>query len=160
MPLQPFRMRSCSSLYAGPVLQRGSVCWHIGFTILLLQSCCTTLRIYSTVVVIKRAFSTCCGADSSGLDPVMILREQNPVVAPLIEGFSFLAIATSFIGFVLGLSDFFMDALGLPPRKRYIAYALTILPPYAFALAFPDVFFSALDLVSSPLHHDSDPSNA
>lgn len=80
----------------------------------------------------------------------MVLREQNPVVAPLIEAFSFLAIATSFIGFVLGLTDFFMDALCLPNSRRYVAYGLTILPPYAFALAFPDIFFSALDLVSSP----------
>lgn len=86
-------------------------------------------------------------AGAGGADPVMVLRDQNAVVAPLIEGFSFLAIATSFIGFVLGLSDFFLDALSLSNSNRMPAYALTLIPPYFFALAFPDVFFSALDLV-------------
>lgn len=68
-------------------------------------------------------------------------------MAPLIETFSFLAIATSFIGFVLGLADFFLDALSLPHNNRVPAYALTLVPPYIFALAFPDIFFQALDLV-------------
>ena len=81
------------------------------------------------------------------MDPVITLREQNPVVAPLIEGFSFLAIATSFIGFVLGLTDFFQDALTLNPRQRYVSYIITVAPPYVFALAYPDIFFQALDLV-------------
>lgn len=88
-----------------------------------------------------------CAAGSVGGDPVMMLRDQNAVVAPLIEGFSFLAIATSFVGFVLGLSDLFLDALSLPNSNRLPAYALTLIPPYFFALAFPDVFFQALDLV-------------
>eukprot|EP00892_Ulva_mutabilis_P010671 jgi/Ulvmu1/7977/UM004_0210.1 len=86
---------------------------------------------------------------SAGADPVMILRDQNAVVAPLIEGFSLLAIATSFIGFVLGLSDFFLDALSLSNANRVPAYVLTLLPPYVFALAFPDVFFQALDLAGT-----------
>lgn len=77
----------------------------------------------------------------------MILRDQNAAVAPLIETFSFLAIATSFIGFVLGLADFFLDALSLPGSNRLPAYGLTLVPPYICALAFPGIFFQALDLV-------------
>ena len=86
------------------------------------------------------------------MDPVMTLREQNAVVAPLIEGFSFLAIATSFIGFVLGLTDFFQDALSMSPKQRALSYLITVVPPYVFALAFPDIFFQALDLVCCHLH--------
>lgn len=78
----------------------------------------------------------------------MMLRDSSPLVAPLIEAFSFLAIATSFIGFVLGLTDFFSDALTLPAaRQQPASYALALVPPYILALTFPDIFFSALDSV-------------
>jgi amino acid permease len=85
-------------------------------------------------------------AGATGLDPVVMLRDKSEVVAPLIEAFSLLAIATSFIGFVLGLSDFLEDALG---RNRAQAYVLTLLPPYVLALAFPTVFYVALDLAGT-----------
>jgi tyrosine-specific transport protein len=81
-------------------------------------------------------------------DPVQALQFANPVAAPLIEAFSFMAIVTSFIGFVLGLSEFWQDVLPLPSSKsRAPAYALTLVPPYFLALAFPDIFFAALDKV-------------
>lgn len=67
----------------------------------------------------------------------------------VLQAFSFLAIATSFIGFVLGLTDFFQDALQLANKQRVVSYGLTVVPPYIFALAFPDIFFQALDLVRS-----------
>lgn len=52
------------------------------------------------------------GADGAAVDPLAALRQAgNPAVAPLLDSFTFLAIATSFIGFVLGLSDFIADAL-------------------------------------------------
>lgn len=56
------------------------------------------------------------GADGAIVDPLAALRQAaNPAVAPLLDFFTFLAIATSFIGFVLGLSDFIADALKASP---------------------------------------------
>ncbi|XP_022932959.1 uncharacterized protein LOC111439555 isoform X3 [Cucurbita moschata] len=43
------------------------------------------------------------------LDPLQQLRSTNGDVGPIVEVFSLLAIATSYIGFVLGLSDFLAD---------------------------------------------------
>ena len=83
-------------------------------------------------------------------DPVAALKNTSTLVGPVIEAFSFLAIATSFIGFVLGLTDFYADALGLKSgRQQPLGYLLTLAPPYLLALTFPDVFFTALDLVRS-----------
>lgn len=82
----------------------------------------------------------------------MALKAASPAVGPLIESFSFLAIVTSFIGFILGLSDFLCDALPFAAdRARVPAYALTLIPAYFLALAFPDIFFAALDTVRPPL---------
>lgn len=46
----------------------------------------------------------------AGTDPLAALRGR-PGLAPLIDTFSLLAIATSYIGFVLGLTDFLSDFL-------------------------------------------------
>ncbi|RLN19761.1 tyrosine-specific transport protein isoform X4 [Panicum miliaceum] len=46
-------------------------------------------------------------------DPLELLRSSNGIVGPIVEVFSFLAIGTSYIGFVLGLSDFLADFLVL-----------------------------------------------
>ena len=68
------------------------------------------------------------------------------MAAPLIQTFSFMAIVTSFIGFILGLTEFWQDVLPMQSDKsRLPAYALTLVPPYALALAYPDIFFQALD---------------
>jgi tyrosine-specific transport protein len=95
-----------------------------------------------------------CAPDNAGgmlADPVMGLKDVSPVVGPLVDTFSFFAIVTSFIGFVLGLSDFFCDALPLSPSSARIpAYVLTLVPPYFLALAYPDIFFAALDTVRLP----------
>jgi len=86
------------------------------------------------------------GVLSSGMDPVAALQAQKPALAPAVDAFSFLAVATSTIGFVLGLSDFIADGLSLEAgRQQPIPYAVTILPPYVLALSFPGIFFSALD---------------
>lgn len=45
-----------------------------------------------------------------GIDPLTALRGRAGL-APLIDTFSLLAIATSYIGFVLGLTDFLSDFL-------------------------------------------------
>lgn len=56
-------------------------------------------------------FLTQAGA-AAAVDPVAALRQSGGgLVAGLIDTFSFLAVATSFIGFVLGLTDFVADAL-------------------------------------------------
>ena len=65
------------------------------------------------------------------------------------EAFSFFAITTSFIGFVLGLSDFLADGLGWRSTEKGKndprTFALALVPPTVFALSNPDVFLSALD---------------
>ncbi len=49
---------------------------------------------------------------AAGADPLAALRATGgALVAPLIDAFSFLAVATSFIGFILGLNDFWSDRL-------------------------------------------------
>uniref|UniRef100_A0A0E0EFM4 Uncharacterized protein n=1 Tax=Oryza meridionalis TaxID=40149 RepID=A0A0E0EFM4_9ORYZ len=51
--------------------------------------------------------------DGTIIDPLEQLRSSNGTVGPIVEAFSFLAIGTSYIGFVLGLSDFIADFLVL-----------------------------------------------
>jgi hypothetical protein len=51
-------------------------------------------------------------AVSALMDPIALLRETGgPLVTPLIDAFTFLAVLTSAIAFILGLSGFFQDAL-------------------------------------------------
>lgn len=84
------------------------------------------------------------GSSSAGAaDPLVGLRTAGPTMAALVDAFSLLAITTSFIGFVLGLSEFVAEAL--PYREKTLPYALTLLPPLAFAIFYPDIFFSALE---------------
>jgi len=59
----------------------------------------------------------------AGADPLALLGQADPVVGPTVEVFSLLAISTSFIGFVLGLTDFVADYLKVrcfpcPARSR------------------------------------------
>jgi tyrosine-specific transport protein len=71
-----------------------------------------------------------------------------------VSGFSFFAITTSFVGFVLGLVDFLSDGLGFRAEESetktregndWRPFLLTLAPPWAFALSYPDVFLDALD---------------
>jgi tyrosine-specific transport protein len=78
-------------------------------------------------------------------DPLLALQQASPVAAPLIQLFSFLAILTSFIGFVLGLTDFLADALRLPSRQAPLPYLVTLLPPFMVTLFHPNIFLAALD---------------
>jgi tyrosine-specific transport protein len=84
-------------------------------------------------------------SSSAVADPLAALQAGNAGVGPLIQGFSFLAIATSFIGFILGLTDFLVDGLKLPSRQAPVPYLLTLLPPFAVAVTNPNIFLSALD---------------
>ncbi|XP_012485305.1 uncharacterized protein LOC105799343 isoform X1 [Gossypium raimondii] len=85
------------------------------------------------------------------VDPLQQLRASNSgVVGPIIEVFSLLAIATSYIGFVLGLSDFLADLLKLPAgENRPQPYLLTLIPPLGLALLDPEIFFKALDFAGT-----------
>ncbi|GJU60641.1 tyrosine-specific transport protein-like protein isoform X1 [Tanacetum coccineum] len=83
-------------------------------------------------------------------DPLQALLATNEVVGPIVGAFSLLAIATSYIGFVLGLSDFLSDLLKLPSdRSRPLPYLLTLFPPLILSLLDPDIFFKALDFAGT-----------
>nr|XP_043628497.1 tyrosine-specific transport protein-like [Erigeron canadensis] len=84
------------------------------------------------------------------VDPLQALLATNGVVGPIVGAFSLLAIATSYIGFVLGLSDFLSDLLKLPSDKsRPLPYLLTLFPPLILSLLDPDIFFKALDFAGT-----------
>ncbi|CAE8628335.1 unnamed protein product [Polarella glacialis] len=90
------------------------------------------------------------------LDPLSQLRATgSPLVSLSILAFSLSAIITSFVGFVIPLTDFFQDALrpakcvgqgsdGLGLRKVR-DFGLTLLPPLACALSRPAMFCQLLD---------------
>ncbi|CAL8461729.1 g1260 [Coccomyxa elongata] len=83
-------------------------------------------------------------------DPLEMLTQQSPSVGILIQIFSLLAIATSYIGFVLGLADFLSDLLKLPSgQQNSMPFVLTVVPPFVLAAMFPDLFFKALDLAGT-----------
>lgn len=90
--------------------------------------------------------STSGGGDSRAVDPLLALKSSNTSAAPLIESFSFLAITTSYIGFILGLTDFLADGLKLEGgAQQPLPYLLTVLPPFFLAITYPDIFYQALD---------------
>ncbi|RLM79174.1 uncharacterized protein C2845_PM12G30040 [Panicum miliaceum] len=83
-------------------------------------------------------------------DPLELLRSSNGIVGPIVEVLSFLAIGTSYIGFVLGLSDFLADLLKLPSgQNNPLPYLLTLLPPLLLSLLDPEIFFKALDFAGT-----------
>ncbi|CAL1403451.1 unnamed protein product [Linum trigynum] len=83
-------------------------------------------------------------------DPLQQLRSTNGGVGAIVEVFSLLAIATSYIGFVLGLADFLSDLLELPTGKNSaLPYILTLFPPLVLSLLDPEIFFKALDFAGT-----------
>lgn len=91
------------------------------------------------------------GADFNKIsDPLQQLRDSNGIIGPVVEVFSLLAIATSYIGFVLGLADFLADLLELPSgENRPLPYLLTLCPPLLLSLYDPEIFFKALDFAGT-----------
>ncbi|XP_042002042.1 tyrosine-specific transport protein isoform X1 [Salvia splendens] len=84
------------------------------------------------------------------VDPLQLLRSTNEVVGPIVDVFSVLAIATSYIGFVLGLSNFLADLLKLENgENRALPYVLTLVPPLILSLLDPEIFFKALDFAGT-----------
>nr|XP_027082146.1 uncharacterized protein LOC113704439 [Coffea arabica] len=83
-------------------------------------------------------------------DPLQQLRSTNGVVGPIVDIFSLLAIATSYIGFILGLTDFLADLLKLPSGQNSpLPYILTLVPPLILSLLDPEIFFKALDFAGT-----------
>ncbi|KAK2431383.1 tyrosine-specific transport protein [Trifolium repens] len=90
------------------------------------------------------------GDNPMGLDPLQQLRSSNGTIGPIVEIFSLLAIGTSYIGFVLGLTDFLADLLNLPTgQNRPLPYILTLIPPLILSLLDPEIFFKALDFAGT-----------
>ena len=63
----------------------------------------------------------------------------------LVSLFSEAAIVTSFIGFVIGLVDFFTDVFPNKSKKDLALYGAVLLPPLAVALLDPNIFRGALE---------------
>lgn len=67
---------------------------------------------------------------AAGADPLAALRATGgSLVAPLIDAFSFLAVATSFIGFILGLNDFWSDRLQVDTFLWMVHAAMELAAP-------------------------------
>lgn len=90
------------------------------------------------------------GGVTTAADPLTALRATSPTNAVLIDTFSLLAVSTSYIGFVLGLKEFLLEALGMTEGKQGKAvYLLVLLPPLAAALLFPSLFYAALEFAGT-----------
>ncbi|CAN8300662.1 unnamed protein product [Cochlearia groenlandica] len=84
------------------------------------------------------------------IDPLQQLRTTSVNVGPYVEAFSLIAIATSYIGFVLGLTDFLSDLLKLRTgQNKPFLYLLTLVPPLLLSLLDPEIFFKALDFAGT-----------
>ena len=77
---------------------------------------------------------------------VLASKIENGTGTMLIDTFSFGAVATSFIGFTIGLKTFIADGLSsIDVKSEPVSYSLTLIPPLTFAITYPDVFISAVD---------------
>lgn len=82
-------------------------------------------------------------------DPLQTLRAggAGELLGVLVSIFSEFAIATSFIGFVYGLLDFFKDISLITQGglSRLPLYSLILFPPMSLGTLNPSIFFTALD---------------
>ncbi|KAF2597744.1 hypothetical protein F2Q68_00007532 [Brassica cretica] len=100
--------------------------------------------------VILGSFTDTGVAAEKMIDPLQQLRSTSVTVGPFVEAFSLIAIATSYIGFVLGLIDFLSDLLKLQTRQnKPFLYLLTLVPPLVLSLLDPEIFFKALDFAGT-----------
>ena len=88
------------------------------------------------------------------LDPIEMLRmgKAHPQLGTMVSVFSEFAIATSFIGFVIGLQDVYSDLLPFTRSKslwQLFIYGLILLPPLALSVLSPSIFFQAIDLAGA-----------
>lgn len=92
-------------------------------------------------------------------DAVMLAAGSTPdggggASASAVALFSALAIATSFVGFVEGLTELFADVRqtvgnGWQNTGRVPDFVATLVPPIGLAASSPDVFFKALDVAGT-----------
>lgn len=87
-------------------------------------------------------------------DPLQVLRDggAGEWLAVLVSIFSEFAIATSFIGFVYGLLDFFKDISIIASAKfssRLPLYSMVFLPTVSLGIVNPNIFLTALDYVGT-----------
>lgn len=88
--------------------------------------------------------------DTTVFDPLQILRagRAGEWLGVLISIFSEFAIATSFIGFMYGLLDFFKDISLMKQIEntgRLSLFSAILVPPMGFGAINPSIFFTALD---------------
>ena len=81
------------------------------------------------------------------VDPVELLRAggAGELTGILISSFSEAAIVTSFIGFAIGLMDFFTDMFPDRSKKDTLLFGAVLIPPLIIAILDPDIFHYALD---------------
>jgi tyrosine-specific transport protein len=71
---------------------------------------------------------------------------QNNIITTLTNVFTSVCLFTSFLGVALCLSDFLADGLQLEKKgkNRWIIHAITMIPPLAIVLFYPNAFITAL----------------
>jgi len=89
-------------------------------------------------------------ASGTVIDPLELLRTSvsssgRQLTDGLISVFSESAIVTSFIGFVIGLMEFYSDLFPARSRSDIGLYALVLVPSALVAIADPSIFLNALD---------------
>mmetsp|Transcript_15894 Transcript_15894/g.26741 ORF Transcript_15894/g.26741 Transcript_15894/m.26741 type:complete len:602 (-) Transcript_15894:751-2556(-) len=89
-------------------------------------------------------------ASSQSFDPLDVLLSGQPENLKetgqiLVSIFSEAAIITSFIGFVVGLMEFYGDIFPSLPARDKRLYGLVLVPPFVVALADPTIFLNAMD---------------
>ncbi|WP_414526659.1 amino acid permease [Nodularia chucula] len=104
--------------------------------------------------VILGSVSLDIGESTGNFDPLQILRSggNGKGLGVLLSIFSEFAIATSFIGFVYGLLDFFKDIFPVKQGKafgRLPLYSMILLPPMSLGAINPSIFFNALDVAGT-----------
>lgn len=89
------------------------------------------------------------GIGGTVFDPLQVLRNggAGELLGVLVSVFSEFAIATSFIGFVYGLLDFFKDISPAPNQlsRRLPLFSLILFPPLSLSTLNPGIFLTALD---------------
>ena len=80
-------------------------------------------------------------------DPVQLLRAggAGEITGDVVSLFSEAAIVTSFIGFVIGLMDFFTDIFPNRSKKDKLLFGAVLIPPLIVAILDPTIFLGALD---------------
>ncbi|MEM7557279.1 MAG: aromatic amino acid transport family protein [Cyanobacteria bacterium P01_A01_bin.84] len=119
---------------------------------IIVGSAIPLVMFFAWNAVILGSFNITSIVDNS-FDPLEILRSGSfgKLLGVFISVFSEFAIATSFIGFVYGLLDFFRDLnqdwnlLPSDKNSRLPFISLALIPPMGLSALNPDIFLAALD---------------